>query len=262
MKNLKGLPPVSCQRVCVFLFCLLPFFLGACATSGKSSHKLQARKIYDEAEKARSVKQKDDYYAKLKEAIELDPKEPFYHLVLGDAYFMDMKLDEAEKEYLTSIKLGSKYQEGFQQLGRLYMQKGQWDDAIFYLKKAVSVPNLISPHQVYNWLALSYYAKGELNQAEKVWLKALGIKENGPIRLNLGMVYMQAEQFDLARDSLLIAVKENNNLTQAHYELGQLFLKDRNFVEARKHFETVVNLEPLGESAKASKEYLKLIPEK
>jgi len=262
MKNLKGSPPVSCQRVCVFLFCLLPFFLGACATTGKSGDKLQARKIFDEAQKARSIKQNDEYFAKLKEAIELDPKEAYYHLVLGDAYFADLKLDEAEKEYLASIKLGLKYQDGHQQLGRLYMQKGQWDDAIFYLNKAVNAPNLISPHQVYNWLALSYYAKGDLNQAEKIWLKALGIKENSQLRLNLGMVYMQAEQFDLARDSLLIAVKENNNLTQAHFELGQLFLKDRNFVDARRHFETVVNLDPLGESAKASKEYLKLIPEK
>ncbi len=251
------------RRLVLFLFCLVPFWLAACATQStkkNSGNKLEAQKYYDLAEKAYSVKQKDEFYRNLDKAIELDPEEPYFHLVKGDAYFEDVKLDAAEQEYLTAIKLGIENPDGNRQLGRLYMQKRDWDSAIYYLKKATEARNLIAPHQIYNWLALCYYAKGELSNAEKTWVKSLGIKENGQIRMNLGLIYKEAAEFEKAKESLTKAIELDSKLVRAHYEIAQLYLKDRRFAEAREHFQKVIDLEPLGKSAKTSKEYLKLMP--
>lgn len=262
MNNLGGCPSGKNSRWAWVLFMLLPVLLQACVTtpSGSSAEKLEARKKYDDADKAASVGQTEEQITHLKAAISLDPKEPLYHMVLGDVYFMNRQLDSAEKEYLTAIKADPNFSDTYGQLGRLYMVKSQWDDAIRYLDQAVSSPNLLNPLRLYNWLALSYYGKGDMNRAEKVWLKALGVKDNGQIRLHLALIYIQAERYDLARESLVKAVEQDESLVRGHFELAQLYLKSRHFADAREHFARVVRLEPLGELAQAAQEYLKLMP--
>ena len=227
---------------------------GACASVSPAEKKLMAQQKYAEA---RSPGQsKKERYKKLMEAIRMAPKEPLYRVGLGDEYFKDEKFDKAEKMYLSALKVDPKFMISYRMLGRLYMQKGQWEDAVHYLRRALDQHNVINPIQLYNWLAYSEYRRGDLAKAEKAWLRALDIKDSGRIRLNLALIYKEGNRLDLAQASLLKALEINPKLPSAHFALGEIYYERNKFKKAKKHFSEVIQLEPLSEQAKTSQEIL------
>ncbi|MEE8205311.1 MAG: tetratricopeptide repeat protein, partial [Nitrospinaceae bacterium] len=239
------------------MLAVLLIFAGACATTSPADNKLLAQKKFQEAQKAGSLNLKKEKYQTLREAIRLVPKEPIYRVALGNAYFKNLELDKAEKMYLGAIKVDPEFMGTYRQLGRLYVQKSQWDDALFYLNQALSQPNVIDPIQLLNWAAYSHYRKGDLPKAEKAWLKALDIHDSDQIRLNLALVYKEAQRTDLARASLLKALELNPKLLGAHFALGEIYYRSNKLAMAKKHFSEVIQLEPLSEQARVSQEILK-----
>ena len=235
-------------------------FSGACTTVSPGEKKLLAQKKFQEALGATHLKHGKN--KKLKEAIRLAPKEPMYRVALGNAYFKNLELDKAERMYLSAIKVDPEFMGTYHQLGRLYVQKSQWDNALFYLNRALSQANIIDPIQLLNWVAYCHYRKGDMPKAEKAWLKALDIHDSDQIRLNLALVYKEARQWDLARTSLLKALELNPKLLGAHFALGEIYYRSKQMGMARKHFTEVIQLEPLSEQAKVSKEILNKISAK
>lgn len=228
---------------------------GACATTISPAEKrLKAQQIYDEAKNPGSSKK--EKYKKYMEAIRMAPKEPLYRVGLGDEYFKDEKYDKAERLYLSALRIDPEYMIAFRMLGRLYMQKGQWEDAIVNLKRALDQPNVINPIQLYNWLAYSEYRNGDLPKAEKAWLRALDINDNDRIRLNLALVYKEGNRLDLAKASLIKALEINPKLPSAHFALAEIYYKRNKFSKARKHYTEVIQLEPLSEQAKVSQKII------
>ncbi len=228
---------------------------GACATVDSAEKKLMAQKKYDEAKSPGNSKK--ETYKKLMEAIRMAPKEPLYRVSLGDEYFKDEKFGKAEKMYLSAIKVDPDYMITYRMLGRLYMQKGQWKEAVHYLSRALNQPNVINPVQLYNWLAYSEYRMGNLSDAEKAWLRALDINDNDRIRLNLALIYKEGNRLDLAQASLLKALEINPKLSSAHFALGEIYYQRNKFRKARKHFGEVIQLEPLSDQARVSQEIIK-----
>ena len=227
---------------------------GACATVSPAEQKLLAQQKYDDAKNpANSKKEK---YKKLMEVIRMEPKEPLYRVGLGDEYFKDEMLDKAEKAYLSAVRIDPDYMISYRMLGRLYMQKSQWDKATVNLRRALEQPNVINPIQLYNWLAYSEYRKGDLPKAEKAWLRALDINDNDRVRLNLALVYKEANRLNLAKASLLKALELNPKLPGAHFALAEIYYKRNKFRKAKRHFNEVIQLEPLSEHARASQEIL------
>lgn len=251
--------PVGRPWVLYPILAALLLFSGACATtsSGPAENKLLAQKRFNEAVKADSMNFKEEKYQKLREAIRLAPKEPIYRVALGNAFFKDLEFDKAERAYKSAIKVNPDFMGTYRQLGRLYVQKSQWDDAIFNLNRALSKSNVIDPIQLLNWLAYSHYQKGDLTQAEKSWLKALDISENEQIRVNLALVYKEAQHLDLARKSLLKALEKNPEFLTAHFALGEIYYQNSKLAKAKKHFKKVIQLEPLSKQAKVSQQILK-----
>ena len=228
---------------------------GACATTPSTAEKkLLAQKKYDEAKGPGTSKK--EKYKKLMEAIRMEPKQPLYRVGLGDEYFKDEKYDKAERMYLSALKVDPEYMIAHRMLGRLYMQKGQWDDATRNLRRALDQPNVINPVQLYNWLAYSEYRKGNLPKAEKAWLRALDIDDNERIRLNLALIYKEGNRLDLAKASLLKALEINPKLPSAHFALAEIYYKRNKFSKAKKHYTEVIQLEPLSEQAKASQKII------
>lgn len=227
---------------------------GACASVSPAEKKLMAQQKYAEAQSPGQSKK--ERYKKLMESIRMAPKEPLYRVGLGDEYFKDEKFDKAEKMYLSALKVDPGFMIAYRMLGRLYMQKGQWEDAVRYLRQALDQPNVINPVQLYNWLAYSEYRIGNLAKAEKIWLQALDIHDSGRIRLNLALIYKEGNRLDLAQASLLKALEINPNMPSAHFALGEIYYERNKFKKAKKHFNEVIQLEPLSEQAKTSQEIL------
>ena len=94
------------------------------------------------------------------------------------------------------------------------------------------------------------------------WEKALDIKDNAAIRLNLALAYRDGSKFDLAKVSLEKAVNLRPRLSQANFELAQLYIKENKKQKTKEHFKNVILYSPGSEFAKQSKEYLKNIGQK
>lgn len=227
---------------------------GGCATTSPADKNLTAQQKYHEAQAL--VNSKEEKRKKIMEAIRMSPKEPLYRVGLGDVYFKELKLDKAEKIYLSAIKVDPEFMVTYHMLGRLYMQKGQWDDAIEYLEKALNQQNVLNPIQLYNWLAYSEYRKGNLTKAEKAWLRALDINDSDKIRLNLALIYKEGNRPDLAQAFLLKVLEMNPKLSSADFALGEVYYQRNKFRKAKEHFSEVIHLEPLSEQAKTSQEIL------
>ena len=233
---------------------LLLWSAGCATTVSPGEKKLLAQQKFEDAQGPGNSKK--EKYKKLMEAIRLVPKEPMYRVGLGDAYFKDNEFSKAEKMYLSAIKVAPEYVVTYRMLGRLYMQKSQWEDATRYLVMALDQPNVLNPVQLYNWLGYSEYRKGDLNKAERAWLRALDITDSDKIRLNLALIYKEGNQLDLAQASLIKALEMNPKLPSAHFALGEIYYQRNKFRKAKKHFNEVIHLEPLSEQAKVSQKIL------
>ena len=114
-------------------------------------------------------------------------------------------------------------------------------------------------HQVRNMIALSYYNLNKFNEAIAEWKTAVQVRDNAAIRLNIALAYKDNESFSLAISSLEKAIALKPKFPQAHFEIALLYLKEKNLDEAKKHFKSVIIMEPNGKRAISSREYLAVI---
>ncbi|MFQ5450414.1 MAG: tetratricopeptide repeat protein [Nitrospinaceae bacterium] len=236
--------------------------LQGCATEEKSvieKNSSPGQKKFQEGLEYGSINKRKEMIASFQEAVSLDPQNANYHLHLGTSYFLDGDLDKAEKELKKTLEINPDSKDAYRQIGRLYMQKGDWTQAAKNFKEDLKRPGTPLPHRVYNWLALSYYNLGKFPDAEREWLEAIKLKDNAAIRLNLALAYMDHEHFGKALDSLKIAVSLNPKFPQAHYEMAQLFIKDKKMDLAIEHLKQVIKLAPGSQWAQLSRKYLDLI---
>lgn len=247
------------RQLPLLVFALPMFFLFACATAEVVENPVLAKQKYREAIQYSSLNLREEMYANLQEAAKLAPKEPDYHLALGTSYFADGDLEKAENEFLETLRLDKNFIEAHKHLGRLYMQREKWKNAIHHLRASLKNPGVSSPQEVHNWLALCYYTQNDFSRAEQEWLKALYLDESPAIRLNLAVAYRSQERFELALDSLQKALSADPELVEAHHLLALLLLKKEDMEGAREHFQRVIQLKPRSNLARDSKKYMELI---
>jgi Tfp pilus assembly protein PilF len=258
MNKIKKKFPALTFKLFLGFGLLLAGYLGGCASD--SAQKVsQAQTKIQEGLGHGSLNDLDKMTASFKEAVDLEPDNERYRVHLGMAYFLQGDMENAEKQYKHALKINKDSKEAYRQLGRLNMRKGDWDNAVANFEEDLKRPGTVRPHRVYNWLALSYFSQGNFDQAEEQWLKALELKDNAAIRLNLALAYKEQERFDQATESLKKAVALNPRFTQAHFELSQLFVLNKEMKQAVRHFKKVIRLEPRSEWGRLSKRYLDLI---
>jgi tetratricopeptide (TPR) repeat protein len=261
MKEINISRSFTSKFIILIVFTGVMFFQGGCATTPDSEDaRTKAKKKFNDSLMDASLGMRDKQIANLKEAIQLTPENLNYRFALGLVYSLIGEIDHADQEFKNILAIDPNYKPALRELGRAYLNKREWTKAAKSFEGVLKeISGVSNPHQVYNWLALSYYKQGKLVDAERVWLKALKISENAGVRYNLALSYKEQERFDLARDSLEKAVKLKPDFAQALFELAQLELKNKNPYKSIRYFKKVKTLAPNSRLADSAQEYLNLI---
>ncbi len=150
------------------------------------------------------VRQEFEEFAvkELQRALELDPRIPEAHYLLGILYSFRNEIDRSVAELRAEIALNPNFAMAYYRLGEAYSKREQWDDAIPALQKSIWInPNYSGPYIV------------------------------------LGKGYLRRNQLTNAEGVLRRAIQMDPNNSGAHYQLGQTLLKTGRAEEGRKLLE-------------------------
>lgn len=138
-------------------------------------------------------------------------------------------------------------------LGRVYGSRGQYDQAIYYLSRAIA----ISPDNItYENRGIIYSQKGQGVQALKDMDKSIAMDPGYfPTYMKRSWVYQSQQNYDAAFADLKRAILLNSYYTDAYIERGLLWMQIGRPQEAVKDFTVALGLEPANTTALQYKTY-------
>jgi tetratricopeptide (TPR) repeat protein len=169
------------------------------------------------------------------------------HLLAGLNYVALNRLDLAEPEFRAALDRDPRSAPASYYLGRLLYTKNLFPEAIEKTKKAIELdPNLV---RAYDNLALCYEAIQNEPEAERTYLagvnkqRASGLKVEWPA-LNLGLLLLRSGDTVRAKGYFEEALKINPNSAEAHFRLGVVLEKDKDFDGALERYRKAVEADP------------------
>lgn len=177
-------------------------------------------------------------------ALELNPFSATTHNNLGFIEELENNIDKAKELYRKATEINPVYTLAWINLGRMCLYYlNSPEEAKDYFLKAVEVdPNL---WQTWFHLGNSYLTVGELAKAEESLRKSLILAPHNPhILNNIGLVYFQMGRLQESKEYFEKALSIDNNLIDAIFNLGRIYKKLSLPNEAKKYFEKVQFLQP------------------
>lgn len=191
-----------------------------------------------------------NYTAALKSLLEAKktlPDDAYLYNSLGLVYLAKERNELAEENFKKALKLKPDYIHAKNNLGAVYLKQGKWALAIHYFKDVAENILYATPEIAFSNLGWSYFHQKMYEEAKTYFRKALKIK---PGFLNavhgLSSVYIETGFHTQAIDLLQQALKENPTAAILHSDLAGVYdvlnLPDN----AKKSWNTVLELEPAG----------------
>jgi tetratricopeptide (TPR) repeat protein len=151
------------------------------------------------------------------------------HYNLGEAYQNQGRLDEAVREYRTTINLNPTLVEPHYNLGLAYQTQGHLDEAVREYQTAIRLkPDHADAH---NNLGVAYDNQGRLDEAIKAYQTVIKLKPDYAMAYNnLGTAYYDRGRLDEAIKEYQMALKLKPDYADAHRNLALAYRtkSDRN----------------------------------
>lgn len=113
------------------------------------------------------------------------------------------------------------------------------DPTTFYNQTLKYAPN---SYRVINNLGMAYADKGNHEQAEKTYQRAISLDPSNPVAFhNLGNTYRETGQIDLAIENFKTAISLNPQFIFSYNVLIGLYLENKNYQEAREVLENYLD---------------------
>jgi|GEM_PF-1306840 tetratricopeptide (TPR) repeat protein len=214
-----------------------------CATPGQAA-KVKAEDLVQQAQAADQAGDYDKEIELLRQAITVKPKLSEAHYQLGKLYLDRAMFDEAIGSLKVALLL--KHASAQKDLAIAYYKSGKLDDAEALFKEMlVKTPNDMDLRYR---LGNVYLAKGMLNEAGAEFRQVLQIDpNNGGAHNGLANLYYRQRKFDDAMAEYLQAIQMNPNLAEANLDLGNAYYEKRQFKDAANYFKRYTMLAPKDE---------------
>lgn len=172
-------------------------------------------------------------------AIELDPNLELAHNALGLLlHYCFGKKDEAIVHYKRALEINPKFSEATVNLGTVYLDLANYDEAIRLFQQALGDMLYKTPDIAENNLGWAMYKKGQVEEAIQHIRAALVHNPNFCQGWrNLGTLFTDQKHLDKARDAFEKYAKACPNQCDAHYRLAKVQLSLADQVGARASLE-------------------------
>ncbi len=237
---------------------LCQFMLVSCAMMAKQKAQGDAHQ-----KTGLALLEAGQYLGALGELLEADkyaPNNPETNYYLGIAYNGRGLRDMALERFQKAVSLKENYSEAHNYIGVIYMDMGQWQKAIDAFDQALKNYLYATPVLALYNSGWAYYNLQNYNMAMSRYQQALRqdpIASLQPrIEKNIGLVYVKQSNLTQARVHFERSLKLDPSLYDAHFFLGETYLKIHDTENAKKSFRQVVRLAPQTPFGQKAKEYL------
>jgi tetratricopeptide (TPR) repeat protein len=164
------------------------------------------------------------------------------HYGLGVALAEDGKTKQAIEHYKAALSLKPDFTDVRFNLAKALAEQGKIRQAIPHYNEVLkSKPG---DPDVYNSLGLALAEHGDLAQAVRVYRSGLGFNpKNAHLHSNLGVALLQQGQLDKAFNELQVAL-DLLPVSETHNNMGMLLASQDKLVEAIKHYNKAIRLDP------------------
>ncbi len=239
---------------------LLFLVMQLCACTNTPWHREQAEMFLNKGISYIEMRQFNNAAKELLEAEKYSPYDHKIHYFLGMAYHGKGMRDKAVEEFKEAISLQEDYSEAHNYLGTLYSDMELWDQAIEEFDRALANPMYDTPAMALYNAGWAYYAKKDNKTALIKYSDALQREPMTNLRpqieKNIGLVYFNQNNVSEAIVHLKKSVELNSSLYDAHFLLGECYLRIKDTEKAAKAFQAVVKLSPQSSLGQQAKSYL------
>ena len=177
---------------------------------------------------------------------EASTKDPRYQYNVGLVHLNRGNLDDAITYLRRALTINPNYYLALNALGLAYFMKGNLQDASGYLQRCLAINPTFS--EARNNLGMVYQEQGYLDKAQQEYRMAAADKNYNSRELpyyNLARLYLVAEKYQDALDHVQKAIELNKNLAMAHNLKGSLHERLNQFDEAIESYTQAVKIDPL-----------------
>lgn len=187
----------------------------------------------------------------------------------------DIKSAKDIYDYIVSVQ--PEHVETIHALGMLATELQQWDVAIAWIQRALSLqPNSARFHlhlanafkkinqfefalthyqaalhsnpqyaEVHNNLAGLFYKQNQLNQARQHFMRAIDLKPDYlEAHFNIGLLFLAQQEKDAAITQFNHVVSLHPNSTQGHWQLANIYWQDQDLEKVYYHYQKILDLDP------------------
>ncbi len=161
----------------------------------------------------------------------------------ANTFMVNKEWDAAEAKIRQALSMWPEMNTALRMMGALYIQRGQFDQAMIILERALKA----DPFNVDTFvnLAIAHMQRGQLERAEDLLLTAVQIRPDITVpHINLGLLYILWGRYDQAAEHLQIAVQRMPDNPSVRNNLGVALLRLGRHEEARTHFRYLISRQP------------------
>ena len=245
------------------LLCVALVALSGCSTTSEQLSKKQsiAADYRNAGVQALMKRKRADAIHSFRKALIIYPEDHETLNYLGLAYAQKNKLKLAEQSIQKAIKLKPDYSDARNNLAVVYIRQKKFAQAEHELNKILADLEYNNQHQTYFNLGIVYFKRGNFRVAQDYFKKAS--IENPHYCVNwmrLADASWELKDIELSTVALKKASTELcYSYVEAHYRLGMMFVKLKNFDFARIKFREILENFPKSRWAIQANEKLSLL---
>lgn len=188
----------------------------------------------------------------LQALVEKSPNNAPVRVRLGEALASAGRTDEAVRELNAALEIEPDHTGAHVVLGMVGLIERDYEVAESQLRKVIELTDGAEFEDVLVHRELAFYYLGEVMLDTNRYEDAVGYykatlrmnRTNANAYFGLAMAFKGIEEWDAAVENLEIAIVFDPNYAQAHYELGQIFMRRDEPMNAAVHFSKAAALAP------------------